>query len=251
VADAALVICALAGHDPEDPGSVEISGAELNPEQANAARLRVGYPHAYVRARSDAAVAAVTEQVVARLRKQGLPVTEIDFPDFPHVRTVSLTIQMPEVLSYHRRFLPDRLHLYSPELRGGLAFGQFILAEHYVRALRMVEHYRRVLARTFTEIDILLLPTTPVTAPPIGTEVLSIGGSTEPLGDVLTRFTALFNMTGNPALAMPCGQDENGLPFSVQLVGRPYEDAFVLAVGEMMEAELGLLWASTYFDGGG
>jgi Asp-tRNA(Asn)/Glu-tRNA(Gln) amidotransferase A subunit family amidase len=87
---------------------------------------------------------------------------------------------------------------------------------------------RGQLNETFGELDLLVTPTLPVVAPPYGAGTRT----------VLTRLTALFNLTGWPALALPCGPAEDGLPASVQLAGPPGRDAIVLAAGAALEGAL-------------
>jgi aspartyl-tRNA(Asn)/glutamyl-tRNA(Gln) amidotransferase subunit A len=163
-------------------------------------------------------------------------------PDLSHARTVSLLLQMPEVLSYHRRYLPEKLGLYGEDVRSGLAFGQFILAEHYVRAQRMVEQYRRESEAAMADVDVVITPTCPVVAPALGTATVETEGLEEPVGNALTRFTAFFNMTGAPALSVPSGFHSTGLPMGVQIVGHPFDEATVLAVGQAIEEQQGSLF---------
>jgi len=100
-----------------------------------------------------------------------------------------------------------------------------------VAAGRARERYREQIAERMAGVDLLLTPTLATVAPPAG-----IGDRA--LRDVLLRFTYPFNVIGAPALAMPCGPAEDGLPASVQLVGRPGEDALVLAAGRALEEAL-------------
>jgi aspartyl-tRNA(Asn)/glutamyl-tRNA(Gln) amidotransferase subunit A len=142
---------------------------------------------------------------------------------------------MPEVLSYHRRYLPAKLDLYGEDVRSGLAFAQFILAEHYVRAQRMLEKYRRETEAVMRNIDALVTPTCPIVAPKLGTVAVTTDGLEEPVGNALTRFTSFFNMTGAPVLSVPNGLHREGLPMAVQVVGRPFDEETVLAIGQAIE----------------
>ena len=135
---------------------------------------------------------------------------------------------MPEALSYHNRYLETRGELYSQDFRAGLALGQCILAEQYVRAKRFIETYRRDTDAVFKEVDLLLTPATPAIAPKIGVVEVTTGGITEPAGNAITRYTSFFNMTGHPAITFPCGMHSTGLPIAAQLVGRHYDDETLL-----------------------
>jgi aspartyl-tRNA(Asn)/glutamyl-tRNA(Gln) amidotransferase subunit A len=208
--------------------------------EAGVAGVRIGVPRDFYFEALDEDIERAARDCLVRLETAGAIVEEVCLPDMEHARTVSLTIQMPEALSYHSRHLGSRRELYSEELRTGLALGQFILAEHYVRARRMIERYRREMSTVFDRVDVIATPTTPTVAPPIGTRQIDVGGGEEALGNALTRFTTFFNMSGHPALSVPSGMHRCGLPMGVQLVGRHYEEALVLRVAHELEGRLDL-----------
>ena len=184
----------------------------------------------------DEEIAAAVTGCLARLEGLGVRTVAVDLPDMARIRTVSLTIQMPEALSYHGTHLAEREALYGADLRAGLALGQFILAEQYIRAKRMMETYRRAMARVFEAVDAIITPTCPIVAPKIGTVTVTTGGRDEAVGNALTRLTTFFNLTGNPALSVPCGLNGAGLPIGLQIVGRPFDEAAVLRLGRAVEA---------------
>lgn len=111
-------------------------------------------------------------------------------------------------------------------------------ATAYVKAQRIRTEVRDALLEALGDADVLITPTLPCAPPPVGQAVVSIGGRTLPAAAMLTRFTSPFNMTGLPALSLACGFDTEGLPVSVQIIGRPGEDARVLAVGRWVERML-------------
>jgi aspartyl-tRNA(Asn)/glutamyl-tRNA(Gln) amidotransferase subunit A len=94
------------------------------------------------------------------------------------------------------------------------------------------ERYRERIAALFEDIDVLVTPTVPMVAPPTGIGDLALRGR-------MIELTLPWNVVGAPALALPCGAAEDGLPASVQLVGRPGDDAAVLAAGRALERALG------------
>jgi aspartyl-tRNA(Asn)/glutamyl-tRNA(Gln) amidotransferase subunit A len=159
-------------------------------------------------------------------------------PPMEKTRTVSLLVQMPEMLSYHSRYLPEKKALYSEDIRAGMALAQFILAEHYVRAKRMMQLYRTQLGETFENVDVIITPTCPVTAPAIGSRFVTTQDEQEPVGNAITRFTSFFNLTGNPAISVPCGIHSSGLPIGVQLVGRHFEENVLLKTAHLLEQQI-------------
>jgi len=171
------------------------------------------------------------------LRTAGAVLKPVSMPSMEHTRSVSLTVQMPEALSFHNRYLEERGHLYSQDFRAGLALGQCLLAEQYIRAKRFIETYRRDMAVIFAGVDALLTPATPVIAPTIGAVEVSVDGIPEPAGNAITRYTSFFNMTGHPAITLPCGMHSAGLPMAAQLVGRHHGDEQLLGLARQIEAD--------------
>ena len=113
--------------------------------------------------------------------------------------------------------------------------GQCILAEHYVKAKRFVELYRRETNSLFDDVDLILTPATPEIAQPVGTVKVTRDGIPEAIGNAITRYTTFFNMTGHPALMIPCAMHSEGLPIGLQLVGRYFDERTVLRAGRMIE----------------
>lgn len=163
---------------------------------------------------------------------------DIDMPPMEKTRTVSLVIQLPEMLSYHSRYLPKKKDLYGKDLRAGMALGQFILAEHYIRAKRMVQWYRMKMEESFKQVDLIITPSCPIIAPKIDSDFIEWGDKKEPVGNAITRYTSFFNMTRHPAISIPCGIHSSGLPMGVQLVGHPFDEKTLLKVAHVLENSL-------------
>lgn len=236
VEDCADLLSIVAGYDQNDPASanrpVDHYGNALD---KGIAGLRIGVPSNFFFERTDGEILAALERVKEFLVSQGAVLVPITFPDMAHSRTVSLTVQMPEALSAHSAYLQKRGHLYSVDFRAGLALGQCILAEHYVRAKRFVELYRQQTNALFDVVDLILTPATPEIAQKIGTVKVVRDGISEAIGNAITRFTTFFNMTGHPALTMPCAMHSAGLPIALQLVGRYFQESIILRASHLIE----------------
>ena len=135
-----------------------------------------------------------------------------------------------EALESHAGLFPERAEDYGDDVRSSLEGAVELTDSEVDAARRFREGVREQLSGAFGELDLLLTPTLPVVAPPYG----------EGTRTVLTRLTALFNLTGCPALALPCGPADEGLPASVQLAAPPGRDALVLAAGVTLEKTLSL-----------
>jgi len=238
VGDAALLLQALAGLDPHDPSSTDVAAGDyLAALDEPIDGLVVGVPERFYFERADGEILAASEAVLRALEGQGARLVTVALPSMEHARTVSLTVQMPEALSYHSRYLDERGGLYGADFRAGLALGQCLLAEHYLRAKRFMEAYRRETNAVLREVDVLVTPATPVIAPKIGTSHVTLDGVSEAVGNALTRYTTFFNMTGHPAITVPAGLHSEGLPMAVQIVGGAFDEAGILRVAGAIERD--------------
>ena len=198
--------------------------------------LRIGVPGPFYFENCDAEILAAVETAIDRLSDLGVELREVAFEEPLELsRSASLAVQMAEAASFHRPHLAARGDRYSEEFRAGLALGQSLLATHYIDARRMMEAYRIDAERIMAEVDLLLTPACPVFAPPLGTEHVTQFGTREAAGNAITRYTSLFNMTGQPAIVLPLGLGETGLPMGLQLVGRRGGDAALLAAACKLE----------------
>ena len=159
---------------------------------------------------------------------------------FPNRRHLDLPLPegthaafMREAADVHRELFEEHADSYSENVRVKLERCLAVTDTDYERATKNRERYRQQLAETAADVDLLLTPTLVLVAPRIGTDELA-------LRDTLTRVTFPFNLAGWPALALPCGPAEDGLPASVQLAAPPGEDARVLAAGKALEQALSL-----------
>jgi aspartyl-tRNA(Asn)/glutamyl-tRNA(Gln) amidotransferase subunit A len=204
------------------------------PDHDRPRALRIGVVDGWVEdAEPDAAHAF--EQALAAFRALGASLIRIALPDRGEARTVSLVLQLSEALAFHGPHLARAGHLYGADVRSGLVLAQYLPAAAYVQCKRFVTDYRRVLASRFESVDLILTPTCPIVAPLIGTREVRIGGASVPLGNALTLFTSLFNLTGSPALSLPAARNRDGLALGVQLIGPAKGDAKLIDAALALE----------------
>jgi len=141
------------------------------------------------------------------------------------------TVFMREVADVHRELYAEQGDLYGANVAAKIELCLAVTDSEYEAGLRARAEYREVIDDFFAGIDLLVTPTLPFVAPPAGQDERQLRGQ-------LTLMTWPFNVTGLPVLALPCGPAEDGLPASVQLVGRPGDDARVLAAGALLELAL-------------
>ncbi|GAB3354082.1 amidase [Modestobacter lapidis] len=238
VTDAALVLDAIAGHDPLDPASVDVPvpdhAAGLTGDVTG---LRVGVPTNYffdhVHPDVERSVRAAVEVLVGL----GAQVREVTIPYPDQVLGTEWGIVLPEAAAYHQQSLRAGADLYLETTRLSLEVGELVLATDYIKALRVRTLVQRAWAAMFADIDVLVTPVQPFVAPRVGeTEVTWPDGSTESVDQAMVRLTSPGNLTGLPVLAVPVGFDAAGLPLGMQITGRPFDEATVLDVGKAYEA---------------
>ena len=182
--------------------------------------MKLGLLHAYFCDVMDADVRHRFDASVAALERAGADIRRVDIPHASLTAAVYIHIHATEGSEYHARMLERAADRYTPTVRMRLEMGRYIRSEDYVRA----QNARRVLMREVEAAlggcDALILPSMPIPAPPIGAETVPIEGKDEQVRALMLRCTQLFNVTGHPAIAMPCGTTPQGLPCSLQLVGR-------------------------------
>jgi aspartyl-tRNA(Asn)/glutamyl-tRNA(Gln) amidotransferase subunit A len=143
-----------------------------------------------------------------------------------------------EARASHAGLFPVRAAEYGPDVRERLEAADASSADDVRRSRGDLAAFADECLRTVEHVDLLALPTVPIVAPLLGTREVAVRGRTLPLRDVLTRNVRVFNSLGWPALAVPCPVGDGELPVSVQLVGRPGEDALVLGAGLALERAL-------------
>ncbi len=226
--DAALVMNALVGHDPEDPRSIPRPAENYVRDLHLGARgLRVRVPWDYIDSAIDAEVRAAFADGLDALTAAGAEVEPITLPELEWGNLGSLIITA-EAAALHEARLRDNAHLYEPGVRLRLESGKFLSSSDYLKAQQIRVKLGRKLTEVFQHCDLLALPTTTVPAPRHGETVVPVGDTELTSREAMIRITRVFNQNGLPAVSAPCGFSSLGLPIGLMLVGRAFADATVL-----------------------
>ena len=196
---------------------------------------RLGVPRRYFLDVIEPAVLDAFEQTVDRLRGAGCAVDVVEIPHAGDTGAVYLHTQLPEASAYHANALETRPTEYTQSVRSRLELGRYVLAEDYVRAQRGRKVLTGEVDAALAGHTALLLPTLPIAPPLLGTDTVAVGGVRESVRALMLRLTQLFDVTGHPAVSIPCGT-RDGLPVGVQLVGRRGETERLLALAMRHEA---------------
>jgi aspartyl-tRNA(Asn)/glutamyl-tRNA(Gln) amidotransferase subunit A len=200
--------------------------------------LSLGVPRAYFFDRLEPGVRAAAETALLRLRGAGHMVSDVEIAHAASTPDVYLHITLPEASCFHAPLLSDHADKYSPGVRLRLEMGRYLLAEDYVRAMRLRELLTRAVDRALDRHDALVLPALAIPAPPIGASMVDVDGVQAPVRATMLRLTQLFNMTGHPAVALPAGRGPDGLPRGLQLVGHRHRTERLLDIAAAVEKVL-------------
>jgi aspartyl-tRNA(Asn)/glutamyl-tRNA(Gln) amidotransferase subunit A len=198
----------------------------------------LGVPTPYFCEHLDEDTAAALARARSALEAAGHDTVDVAVEHAAWTPDVYMHIALPEAARYHAPLLERHASKYSPGVRLRLEMGRYILAEDYVRAVHLKDVLRAAVDRALERCDVLLLPAQPTGAPRIGAASVEIAGRREPVRAAMLRLTQLFNLTGHPAVAMPAGRGKDGLPRSLQIVGRRDGTERLLAIAAAVERHI-------------
>jgi aspartyl-tRNA(Asn)/glutamyl-tRNA(Gln) amidotransferase subunit A len=200
--------------------------------------LRIGVPRGFDRL--DEAVRRGFDGLVDRLVAHGARVAPVEVPDdVEELRWLYRTIQSVEAVSVHHDRMTTAPDLFDPEVLQRLRVAAQVPARDYARALRRFAEVRATAGRLLRDLDLLLLPTVPVVAPPLGARDTELGGGWTSPRDALLAHTVPFSVLGLPSMSVPVAAPGE-LPVGAQLVGRPRADEALLAAARTVERLAGL-----------
>jgi aspartyl-tRNA(Asn)/glutamyl-tRNA(Gln) amidotransferase subunit A len=228
VEDCAYLMQPLAGHDPADPASSHAPVPDYVAALGRDARgLRIGVPRNYFFEGIDPEVERAFEEAMDTLRRLGAEVRDVEIPGLARTHSF-LLIMLAEAYAYHAGDLGAHPELYGDVLRERLQAGALVSGAEYVQAQRIRAEICAETAEVLRAVDVLATPTTPRPATPFAL-------AHDPEFGFPRSNMPPFNITGSPTLALPCGFSAAGLPLSLQLAGRPFEETTVLRVGHAYE----------------
>lgn len=232
VHDVALLLQVLAGYDPDDPASVNAPVDDYLSLDKDVTGLRLGVPRDYFFDDLHPEVEAAVRAAIEELTRLGIDVRQVRLPEAEAAREASNVILLCEAFAYHRDRLREQPEAFGEDVRTRLQEGASMSGSDYALARRTQAIWQRQLERLFDQVDILATPTTPLPAPRI--EESAASGAVSAAFH-LARLTRPFNLAGVPALSLPCGFTQSGLPIGLQLVSRAWSEAILLRVAYAYE----------------
>ena len=243
VEDAALVMNVLAGYDARDPACQDRAVPDHTQGLGRGVRgLRIGVIDNHFMDRNADDVQACVEARITDLARSGARIVRCRMPILDHGLGAIFAIELASSGAYHDRWIAEgRTRGYERDVRDLVEMGRLVSAVDYLKAEQvrtlMCEEFRRL----FENVDVIVTPTEPLTAWRSGRDKVVIGGRDESVLAASWRLTYPFNLTGLPAISVPCGFDGEGMPIGLQIAGRPFDEPMVLRCAAHVERTLSLL----------
>jgi len=237
VADSAHLLQILAGYDAADPACQNQPVPDYTQALGRPIKgLRVGVCRNHFFERNQEEVEQAVEQSIDDLAAHGAKIVEFRIPNLQYGLGAIFAIELSSSTAYHDVSLRKGLtpH-FQPDVRSLVELGRFVTGPDYLKAEQLravlIEDFRRA----FDQVDVIVGPTTPITAWKCGEWTVKVGGKDESVLAASWRFTFPYNLTGLPAISLPCGFDRAGLPIGLQIAARPFDEMTLLTVAHAYE----------------
>ena len=234
VEDCAILLQAMAGHDPADPASADRPVPDFRAGLGEGVKgLRIGVPRHFHE--TDHPVNEATrrgiETALDTFTKLGAEVREVALSPLMDYQACGFLIMVTEAYALHEQWMKSSFNLYGELLRDRMAMGALISAADHMQALRRRRELCAEMAAAFDDLDLIVTAAQPSEAPRID-QVPKWANLEKP------SFTMAFNVTGNPALSVCTGYGAGGLPLAMQIVGKPFDEATVFRAGHAYETAM-------------
>jgi aspartyl-tRNA(Asn)/glutamyl-tRNA(Gln) amidotransferase subunit A len=232
VEDCALLLQAIAGYDERDPASADVPVPRFSDDLPRGVReLRVGVPRENwfgEQKGTDGQTLALFEDALKTLESLGGRIVEIDGAPFAAARKANQTILVAEAYAYHERRFQEAPEKFGTSVRRRMLEGAFLSAADYITALRARAVLNARIRANFALVDVFATPTAP--RPPEAFAALDPNEQ-----NLRPNFTNPFNLTGLPAISVPCGFTPDGLPVGLQIIAAPFQEAAALRAAHAYE----------------
>lgn len=236
VEDAAILLNVLAGPDPKDASASNHPVPDYRQALTrNIAGVRLGIPEQYFFEHVNPEIRRAVEAAIAKLQELGAHVVPVATPHLENCAAMEAHITLAEATSYHQPYLKMKADDYGPGVRTDLEAGRYLLATDYVKSQRARTLLQKDFAAAFQRADVIVSPTLPTFPPAVGEVYAQSGDLREHIIDAFLRFNIPYDLTGLPAISVPCGFSSQGLPIGFQIAGRAFDEAKVLRVAYAYE----------------
>jgi aspartyl-tRNA(Asn)/glutamyl-tRNA(Gln) amidotransferase subunit A len=229
--DCALITAVIAGPDPLDPTTAGAPAWNAKAAKRSPKELKIGLPTRFYVDDLEEDVAAALDDALATCRRIGAKIVKVELPDQALLSTAALVVLAVEATSAHAPWLRTRAADYGPQVRNRLENGLAYSALEYLEALRWRGPALAAHLDAIGNVDVIIAPASRSAAPTIESTDFGAAAQAERAIQAITRFMRPVNYLGLPSLVVPAGQSREGLPIGLQLVGRPFGDETLVALG--------------------
>lgn len=235
VKDAAALLEVIAGYDPKDSTTVNVPVDQyLDGITGDVKDLVIGINEEYFFNNVDKDIEQAVRNKIRQLEKEGARIQEVDIPSLQFSEWAVMTTIISEPAAIHQQNHLNRPEDFGEDLQFLFDLGELPSAVDYIHAQQIRRHLKQDFQNVFENIDVLITPTLPIQTPKIGADTVELNGEEVGVLDHIIRFTGPFNITGLPALSVPCGF-KGHLPIGIQIVGKPFDEKTILNVGYAIE----------------
>ncbi|PIC63887.1 Asp-tRNA(Asn)/Glu-tRNA(Gln) amidotransferase GatCAB subunit A [Sporosarcina sp. P13] len=232
--DAAYVLEAIAGYDVKDPSSVFTTTTNYSDQLTGSVRgLRIGINEDYFFNQVEIGIEEAVKKSISSLERAGATVEIIKMPSLSLVDYAQKITMITEASTVHHNNLISREQDFGNNIRQILKLGELPSAVDYLQAQQIRHQVNQDFNRTFEKVDVLISPTNPFLPPIIGEKPL-INKTEVSIFEHISRFAIPFNLTGLPAVSVPCGFVD-GLPVGMQIIGPAFKEGRILNVAHTLE----------------
>jgi aspartyl-tRNA(Asn)/glutamyl-tRNA(Gln) amidotransferase subunit A len=239
--DAAAVLQTIAGRDPLDPTTEDIEvpnyvgRLEKERENTNKKNLTVGIPKEYFFDYLQPEVCRVFFDFVDTVKSMDISVSDVHISGSDKIYESWRPLRLGESAEIHMKWLQTRSEDYGEDVQKMLMQGTEVSAVDYIRAHKFRRDLRNEFTKLLQDYDVLVMPTTPITAPSFDHQTVVIGDKTFPIYQALSRNTIVFDSTGLPVVNVPAGFSKDNMPVGVQIVGAPFDEEKILSFAYLYE----------------
>lgn len=235
VKDAAALLEVIAGYDPKDSTTVNVPVDQyLDGITGDVKDLVIGINEEYFFNNVDNDIEQAVRNKIRQLEKEGARIQEVDIPSLQFSEWAVMTTIISEPAAIHQQNHLNHPEDFGEDLQFLFDLGELPSAVDYIHAQQIRRHLKQDFQNVFENIDVLITPTLPIQTPKIGADTVELNGEEVGVLDHIIRFTGPFNITGLPALSVPCGF-KGHLPIGIQIVGKPFDEKTILNVGYAIE----------------
>jgi aspartyl-tRNA(Asn)/glutamyl-tRNA(Gln) amidotransferase subunit A len=234
--DCALIGSLIVGADRLDPTTAGAPAWDTPAARRPPASLTIGVPRAFYVDDLEPDVSKALDEALATLRRLGARIIEVRLPDQTAINAACAIVLATEAAALHAPWLRERSADYGAEVRARLQNGLAYSAVEYLEALRWRGPALAAHLAAIGDVDVLIAPVARMAAPTLAKTETRARPHTESILQAITRFTRPINYLGLPALSVPAGSSGSGLPIGLQLIGRPFADETLIALGRAFQA---------------